>query len=152
MTIGHVVRCGKQTVPRIFASHVRAVGAGAVDEEPQPSSTLKGKAEMRCAILTTVVLGTLVSQPTLAFSQNGATPNSSQTAQMPGRLVDVGGWRLHLHCEGDSKPGQPTVVLEAGGGDFSVTWALVQPKVATFARVCSYDRSGSGWSDLGPNP
>ena len=71
---------------------------------------------------------------------------------MPGRLVDVGGWQLHLNCEGASKPGEPTVVLEAGGGDFSVTWALVQPMVATFARVCSYDRSGSGWSDLGPNP
>jgi pimeloyl-ACP methyl ester carboxylesterase len=71
---------------------------------------------------------------------------------MPGRLVDVGGWRLHLNCEGASKPGQPTVVLEAGGGDFSATWALVQPKVATFARVCAYDRAGSGWSDLGPNP
>jgi len=44
------------------------------------------------------------------------------------------------------------VVLEAGAGDFSVDWSLVQPSVARFARVCSYDRAGSGWSDLGPRP
>jgi hypothetical protein len=31
----------------------------------------------------------------------------------PGRLVDVGGWRLHLYCLGEAKAGQPTVILEA---------------------------------------
>jgi len=30
--------------------------------------------------------------------------------------------------------------------------ALVQPKVAKFTRVCSYDRAGEAWSDLGPRP
>lgn len=70
----------------------------------------------------------------------------------PGRLVDIGGWRLHLHCTGEAKPGQATVVLEAGLGDFSVEWSLVQPKVTGFARVCSYDRAGHGWSELGPYP
>jgi pimeloyl-ACP methyl ester carboxylesterase len=70
----------------------------------------------------------------------------------PGRLVDVGGWRLHLNCTGEAKPGEPRVILEAGAGDFSVEWSLVQPGVARFARVCSYDRGGDGWSDLGPHP
>jgi len=44
----------------------------------------------------------------------------------------------------------PTVVLSAGAGDFAVDWALVQPEVAKTTRVCSYDRSGEAWSDLGP--
>jgi pimeloyl-ACP methyl ester carboxylesterase len=70
----------------------------------------------------------------------------------PGKLVDVGGWRLHLHCTGDAQPMRPTVILEAGIGDFSVEWSLVQPGVAKFARVCSYDRAGGGWSDTGPQP
>src|SRR5687768_3376042 len=35
----------------------------------------------------------------------------------PGQLVDIGGWRLHLHCIGEAKPSQPTVILEAGTGD-----------------------------------
>ena len=67
----------------------------------------------------------------------------------PGRLIDLGGYKLHLNCTGS---GSPTVVLSAGAGDFSTDWALVQPKVAAFARVCSYDRSGAAWSDLGPKP
>src|SRR5262245_65150762 len=70
----------------------------------------------------------------------------------PGQLVDVGGWHLHINCSGRIRPMQPTVVLEAGAGDFSVEWSLVQPDVAKFARVCSYDRAGDGWSDLGPHP
>ena len=69
----------------------------------------------------------------------------------PGRLVDVGGWRLHLNCTGEADPRQPMVILEAGVGDFSVEWSLVQPEVARFARVCSYDRAGDGWSELGPH-
>jgi pimeloyl-ACP methyl ester carboxylesterase len=70
----------------------------------------------------------------------------------PGKLVDVGGWRLHLNCTGEVSATQPTVILEAGNGDFSVEWSLVQPGVSKFARVCSYDRGGDGWSELGPHP
>jgi pimeloyl-ACP methyl ester carboxylesterase len=66
-----------------------------------------------------------------------------------GRLVDVGGYRLHLDCAG---AGGPTVVLIAGAGDFSFDWGLVQPAASRFARACSYDRAGLAWSDLGPTP
>jgi pimeloyl-ACP methyl ester carboxylesterase len=69
----------------------------------------------------------------------------------PGVRIDIGGWSLHLNCSGPFGSG-PTVVLEAGSGDFSPTWTFVQPRVESFARVCSYDRAGSGWSDLGPSP
>jgi hypothetical protein len=44
------------------------------------------------------------------------------------------------------------VLLESGAGDVSVIWALVQPRVAAFARVCSYDRGGYAWSDPGARP
>ncbi len=64
----------------------------------------------------------------------------------PGTLVDVGGYRVHLYCTGT---GSPTVVI-AGG--FSFDWALVQPAVAQFTRVCTYDASGIAWSDPGPEP
>lgn len=67
----------------------------------------------------------------------------------PGRLVDVGGFRLHLNCTGK---GGPAAVLIAGGGDFSFDWGLVQPDVSRFTRVCSYDRAGLAWSDPGPTP
>ncbi|HYJ84927.1 MAG TPA: alpha/beta hydrolase [Pyrinomonadaceae bacterium] len=70
----------------------------------------------------------------------------------PGKLVDIGGWRLHLNCTGSNKGRGPTVVLESGAGDFSFDWSLVQPGVSSFTRVCSYDRAGNAWSDLGPRP
>jgi pimeloyl-ACP methyl ester carboxylesterase len=65
----------------------------------------------------------------------------------PGRLIDIGGRKLHIYCSGK---GSPTVILIAGGGAFSIDWALVQPKVSKDTRVCSYDRAGLGWSDSGP--
>jgi pimeloyl-ACP methyl ester carboxylesterase len=67
----------------------------------------------------------------------------------PGRLVDVGGYRLHIQCIGT---GSPTVVLDAGLGGMSLDWSLVQTEMAATAQVCSYDRAGLGWSDSGPLP
>jgi len=71
----------------------------------------------------------------------------SQSYPPPGQMIDIGGRRLHLYCTGK---GSPTVILIAGGGAFSIDWALVQPKVAEQTRACSYDRAGLGWSDPGP--
>jgi hypothetical protein len=57
----------------------------------------------------------------------------------PGQLVDVGGYRMHLYCFG---MGSPTVVLDSGLSDSYLSWYKVQPEVAQFTRVCSYDRAG----------
>src|SRR6059058_1492049 len=74
------------------------------------------------------------------------TTTPAQTAPQPlGKLVDVGGYRVHLYCMGT---GSPAVVIVGAG--FSFNWGLVQPEVAKFAQVCSYDHSGIGWSDDGP--
>jgi len=54
---------------------------------------------------------------------------------------------MHLYCTGH---GSPTIVLEAGGGDDWLIWQKVQPEVANTTRVCSYDRAGTGWSELQP--
>ena len=62
-----------------------------------------------------------------------------------GKLVDVGGYRVHLYCTGVSPQ---TVVIVGSGGSFD--WGLVQPEIARFASVCSYDPAGTAWSD--PNP
>jgi pimeloyl-ACP methyl ester carboxylesterase len=66
----------------------------------------------------------------------------------PGKLVEIGGYRLHLHCAGIG----PTVILEYGHQGSYVDWHLVQPQIAAFARVCIYDRAGYGWSDTSPKP
>jgi pimeloyl-ACP methyl ester carboxylesterase len=64
-------------------------------------------------------------------------------------LVDAGGHLLHIDCAGN---GSPTVVMDAGAGDFSFDWGLVQNKAAKYTRVCSYDRAGYAWSEPGPSP
>jgi pimeloyl-ACP methyl ester carboxylesterase len=46
----------------------------------------------------------------------------------------------------------PSVILETGLGGSSADWGFVQPEVAKFTRVCSYDRAGMGYSDPGPSP
>jgi pimeloyl-ACP methyl ester carboxylesterase len=69
----------------------------------------------------------------------------------PGRLVDVGGYRLHLVVTGEEHPG-PTVVLDSGMVSFSSNWAWVQPELAKTTRVVAHDRAGLGWSDPGPTP
>ena len=79
-------------------------------------------------------------------------PDAPPPFAAPGRLVDVGGWKLHLDCTGEKRTSQPTVILESGIGDFSVEWSLVQPRIANLTRVCSYDRAGDGWSEMGPFP
>lgn len=67
----------------------------------------------------------------------------------PGKLIDLGRYRLHLSCAGN---GGPTVVLEYGHQGSYFDWSLVQPEVARFTRVCFYDRAGYGWSDPSPRP
>jgi pimeloyl-ACP methyl ester carboxylesterase len=59
------------------------------------------------------------------------------------------GARLNFTCLGE---GSPTVVFDAGWGDWAPAWSVVQPRIAAFTRACAYDRAGSGFSDPGPLP
>jgi pimeloyl-ACP methyl ester carboxylesterase len=68
---------------------------------------------------------------------------------MPGRRFDVGGFKMHIDCTGE---GSPTVILDSGLGDTYLSWVKVQPQVAKFTRVCSYDRAGLGYSESSSQP
>jgi pimeloyl-ACP methyl ester carboxylesterase len=68
---------------------------------------------------------------------------------MAGRRFDVGGYKMHMDCTGE---GTPTVILNAGLGDTYLSWRKVQPQIAKFVRVCSYDRAGLGYSDSSSRP
>ncbi|QRY50369.1 alpha/beta fold hydrolase [Mycolicibacterium septicum] len=63
----------------------------------------------------------------------------------PGKMIDIGGRAVHLDCRGH---GSPTVVLESGADTSgSALWFPVHQQVASFTRVCSYDRAGLMWSE-----
>lgn len=77
------------------------------------------------------------------------TPDPGQDYARPHQMVDIGGRRLNLFCQGS---GPTTVLFDAGGGDWSSTWALVHPAVARQTRACVYDRAGLGYSEPGRGP
>src|SRR5713226_519244 len=99
-------------------------------------------------LLVLVILLVLLAAAGLLY-QGIASGVDASRYPAPGKLIDVGGYRLHINCTGT---GSPTVILDAGLGGTSLDWSKVQPAVAHFTRVCSYDRAGYGWSDTGPGP
>ena len=98
---------------------------------------------MTCCRPFRFVLAILCSLPIATLGQTAST---AQNSPVPlGRLIDVGGYRVHLYCIG---AGSPAVVIVGAG--YSFDWGLVQPEVAKLTQVCSYDHSGIGWSESGP--
>lgn len=108
----------------------------------RPMDILPRSRTVRVLLLALVLLAALLLSG--AAYQAVSDARDRRAAPPPGRLVQVGGHVLHLHCQGE---GRPTVVLEAGATGFAQTWAWVQPELAKTTRVCSYDRPGMGWSE-----
>jgi pimeloyl-ACP methyl ester carboxylesterase len=81
-----------------------------------------------------------------------ATAPSTTVARPSGaidELVAIGHGRLHLRCSGS---GETTVLLIAGWDHGAADWAGIEPSIAEHARVCSYDRFGTGTSDAAATP
>jgi pimeloyl-ACP methyl ester carboxylesterase len=84
--------------------------------------------------------------------QNISEARDRRFNPMPGRLVSIGlgsSFNLHIYCTGQ---GTPAVILDSGLGDSYFSWRKVQPEIAKFTRVCSYDRAGIGYSDSSDMP
>jgi hypothetical protein len=103
-------------------------------------STRRTDQPQRWALIPAAFFGVLG----LAISETAAAN------AMPGQLVDVGGFKMHISCTGS---GSPTVILEPGLGEPGVMMAgWIQPVVATTTKVCIYDRPGKGFSEPAPTP
>lgn len=81
---------------------------------------------------------------TLLFSHGAAEAVSGdEIYAKPVQLVTASdGSPLNFYCMGS---GSRTVVFDAGHGDWSPSWSVVQPAVAKWTRACSYDRVGVGF-------
>jgi pimeloyl-ACP methyl ester carboxylesterase len=79
--------------------------------------------------------------PIWVFTQTSIPPN--------GKLVDIGGYRLHTDVRGK---GSPAVIFIAGATAFSIDWALVVPEISKITTAVTYDRPALAWSDPGPMP
>lgn len=69
----------------------------------------------------------------------------------PGKLVDVGGYRIHLLAEGDAR-GKPAVVWMPGAHGAGFYFHHLHRALRAEARSILIDRPGAGWSDIGPFP
>jgi pimeloyl-ACP methyl ester carboxylesterase len=67
----------------------------------------------------------------------------------PGRMVDVGGHRMHIYSTGN---GDPAVVFDAGLPGSVLSWHYVMPDLGRLVRAVAYDRAGLGWSEPSPEP
>jgi pimeloyl-ACP methyl ester carboxylesterase len=72
------------------------------------------------------------------------TTTVERPTQPVDELVAIGAGRLHVRCSGR---GDTTVLLLAGWDKGAETWTAVEPAIAERARVCAYDRFGTGTSD-----
>jgi pimeloyl-ACP methyl ester carboxylesterase len=97
-------------------------------------------------IRVTLALVILVVAAGLLY-ENISEARDRRFPPMPGQLVDVGGYKMHINCAGQ---GTPVVILDSGLGDSYISWHKVQAPIAQFTRVCSYDRAGLGYSDPSP--
>jgi pimeloyl-ACP methyl ester carboxylesterase len=97
-----------------------------------------GRVFMVCVALATLVIVAGVSWN--YFAQKRILAQNPP----PGRFYMVGGKSMHLSCTGT---GSQTIVAEAGSGEDSLTWTLLQNSLSRTYRFCSYDRAGTGWSE-----
>ncbi len=108
-----------------------ACGTDSRNESGSPATTTTPAAD---ETTTTSVAPSTTTVPLLARS----------TATID-ELVDIGGGvRVHVRCVGH---GDTTVLLISGFGGDATSWASIEPAIAVHARVCSYDRPGTGTSD-----
>ena len=85
----------------------------------------------------------------VAASNRVMTRRQHESNPVPGNLYSVDGRQTHLYCAGQ---GSPTVLIESGLSRDWLDWQGVQPELSRLTKVCTYDRSGLGWSEPRPGP
>lgn len=122
-----------------------------MESQPPRSSQTKGARLLRpfrWIALLAIGIVLLFAASGISYQAIEARADARRFHQV-GKSVDVGGYDLNIDCIGK---GSPTVVLVSGLGVPASGWRRVQLGIASFTRVCSYDRAGYGWSDPGPMP
>jgi len=123
-----------------------------VNAVPTRTKPALWKRFLKWTVISLLALFVLLAAAGFTYNEIERHADARQFPQL-GKSVrlgpEFGNMSLNLNCYGE---GSPTVVLDAGLGVPAHGWKPVQPAVAKFARVCSYDRAGYGWSDAGPMP
>jgi len=99
--------------------------------------------KMRKGLQVCLALILLFLAGTTAYEQIAAS-KSHERHPAPGKLIDAGGVKLHIHKQGQ---GGPTILFEGGSGGGSNYWEPIAKQLSSEATVITYDRAGYNWSD-----
>jgi len=114
-------------------------------------------------LLTLIALVVLVPAAGVLYQWVGSAADARRFPP-PGRLIDIGGVRIHVDTTGavqvgagkvdavKADNGAPPVVFEAGIAATSLSWRLVQPEIARLTTTASYDRAWLGSSGATQTP
>lgn len=64
-------------------------------------------------------------------------------------ISEINGRSQYLSCLGE---GSPTIIIDAGMGEWSLHWLGVQAQLGEVTRTCVYDRAGYGYSEMSDVP
>lgn len=111
---------------------------------------------LRAARAPDVLVGVLLAAAgllaTMALRHLWALARDRRAHPPPGRLVDLGGYRVHVLAEGSIREGRPPVVWFAGGHASGYSILHLHRAFRGETRSILIDRPGTGWSDAGPFP
>ncbi|MFC3885704.1 alpha/beta fold hydrolase [Bacillus songklensis] len=65
-------------------------------------------------------------------------------------VIELDGFKLFVKIMGENRE-TPTVIMDAGYGDYSKAWTSIYPEIAKLTKVMVYDRAGLGKSEKSPN-
>ncbi|MBL8131933.1 MAG: alpha/beta hydrolase [Anaerolineae bacterium] len=92
-------------------------------------------------ILTTALVAVALVTSIRAMAQEPPTA--------PAQTITIDGRQQYLSCLGE---GSPTIVVDAGMGEWSLHWLGIQASLAATTRTCLYDRAGYGLSAMSDQP
>ncbi|MCG7343874.1 alpha/beta hydrolase [Sporosarcina sp. ACRSL] len=94
---------------------------------------------------TEMIARTALSIIGFPFTITNMLINQKNKVNELGQLVEINGRTIHTIVSGNNDT-KPTVILDAGLSCCSIDWYYIQPEIAKFAHVLSFDRAGYGWS------
>ena len=117
--------------------------AGSTPTTTAPATASTAATSTTPATTPAITPATTTSATSVAAPTSTVAPVARPTATFD-QLVGTRGARVHVRCVGE---GDTTVLLISGFGGDTTGWASIEPAIAARARVCSYDRPGTGTSD-----
>ncbi len=122
----------------------RADESIAVDQVPAMGGFAR---PMRCRATALALLSMVLSAGCGDDTPSSTAPSTSASDSTELTTdIRVGDRTMRIVCLGPTDTGEPTILLEAGGGGDNLAWGPILDEMKSSHRLCAYDRAGLGQS------